>query len=198
MFKPTPQIRLIILYRSLMLIFITAIMLAKTSNAHGSSDLSQPIPIDTEYYLIRDSGIYNRNGRIVEGSYDSPVLVGNRLYLTEFVDTAMGFSNINFVCVDISSGEKTLIWRNAKLLGSYDNGLLAVEIGALDGTMPRESALRRVAAFADDDIVAGFEYSRIAFYDPNTQAERFSVKFCDSDSVTEVADALERSIGGAK
>ena len=179
---------LIVIIFSALAFFFTIVMV----NLADRTAVNEYIPLEGTDYAIRysslePSGLYqgpeNTCRLVTEGEFGSEwgaCKVGDVLYLNEYRSTELGVLLCDLVRIDLTTHEKTVLYRDTILRGTCASGELVCVRGAmLPADFPETNPLCRLYRLTAKDAGNG---AQVLFLDPQTLEEAYTVTVSDPGS----------------
>ena len=138
------------------------------------------------YSSLEPDGLYqgpeNTCKLVAEGTFGNDwgaCAVGNRVYLNEYTSTDLGVLLCDLVCVDLNTGEKTVLYRDTVLRGRCASGELVCVTGCmLPADFPDTNALCRLYRLTQKDVTPS-DGGTVFYLDPQTLDETYAVTVDD-------------------
>ena len=178
---------LVVIIFSALAFFFTIVMV----NLADRRAVNDFIPIEGTDYAIRysslePSGLYqgqeNTCRLVAEGDFGSEwgaCKVGDLLYLNEYRSTELGVLLCDLVRIDLTTHEKTVLYRDTILRGTCASGELVCVRGAmLPADFPETNPLCRLYRLTEKNN-APEGAADVMFLDPQTLEEAYSVTVSD-------------------
>ena len=184
------------------LAFVFTVVLVRMADRTA---VNEYFPIEGTDYAIRYSsrepdGLYkgpeNTCKLVAEGTFGNDwgaCAVGDRVYLNEYTSTDLGVLLCDLVCVDLNTGEKTVLYRDTVLRGRCASGELVCVGGCmLPADFPDVSSLCRLYRLTAKD--AAENGAEVLFLDPQTLDETYTVTVDDPFAPDFAETYLQRTL----
>ena len=138
----------VVIFVSAVTFFITVKMsqVASTLFAHNSFNVIEGSEYAVKYSNIETNGIYkgaeNISTLVAEGNFgygENAALDGEALYTNEYKLTGIGLETSSVVRINLKTGEKTVIFEDACLMGRCASGELVITDGFVSETNKSET-----------------------------------------------------------
>lgn len=150
--------------------------------------VDQYVPIEDSDFGVRfstlqPSGVYkgseNTGELLVAGDFGSDwgaALVGDKLYINEYYKTDVNMLLCDVVVIDVNTGDKTMLQKNAILRGRCKSGELVCVGGTfLPATYPETNSLLELYSMTTSEKIAAGG-GTVMFIDPDSAKVLYSVE----------------------